>query len=400
MVSDSPKANGRTTMASSAIPSRSTAAAGFFALLSAVLFLLLVFGGGGGVHSRSAPLLESTAHDGDRLSRQSNNEAHSWGGRGGGGARSHKSMSRTMSMHDGAGESVQPMSAFAAAAAPAVPDMPSAEDGDRGPRGDQFSTISRMRAGEARDEALNLYRMNAVQLAAQRMKDASVNPDPTIIKGPLVVKDAGVNAEVPRVDATRLAIEAYVVSAAGFVSENKAWRDAGFAARYLAAKKVDFEGSTQASMKLRVPVDSFDVVLARVREIVAVADAASGAGGGRVVNEWTRAEDVTGRYRDILTRVHIDEVALKRTEELMTAAVTVDEVLRIKHELDMISGRLEQAKGQRKDLEALAVLSTVRRGRSFPATIVPASPQPPRGASGYSSPFHPACPASTPPPPL
>jgi hypothetical protein len=103
-----------------------------------------------------------------------------------------------------------------------------------------------------------------------------------------------------------------------------------------------------ATLTLRIPAETFDVALERLRELAI-----------EVVAEATREEDVTTTLIDLEARIGNLEASERQYRELIDRAATVEEVLAVQRRLDEVRGEIEQLTAQLEHLNRQTTLSTL-----------------------------------------
>lgn len=103
-----------------------------------------------------------------------------------------------------------------------------------------------------------------------------------------------------------------------------------------------------ATLTLRVPADSFDAALDRLRELAI-----------EVVAEATREEDVTTTLIDLEARIRNLEASERQYRELIDRAETVEDILAVQRRLDEVRGEIEQLTTQLEHLNRQASLATL-----------------------------------------
>jgi len=103
-----------------------------------------------------------------------------------------------------------------------------------------------------------------------------------------------------------------------------------------------------STMTLGIPVDQFERMLVRLRELAI-----------RVLDENASGEDVTDQYVDLQSQLENLEATRARIQEFLTDAKTVDEALRINQELANIEAQIEQIKGRMNYLNDRSAFSTI-----------------------------------------
>jgi Domain of unknown function (DUF4349) len=125
------------------------------------------------------------------------------------------------------------------------------------------------------------------------------------------------------------------------------------------------EGAT-AFLRLRLPASRHDDFLASLR----------GQSDSRVLNEETRAREVTAEFTDLQSRL----VNLQRAEvqyrELLARSGTITEVLDVSQRLDGVQGEVEQVKGRLRLLEDRIDFATVSVTLSVPPLVGAGTPSP------------------------
>ena len=119
---------------------------------------------------------------------------------------------------------------------------------------------------------------------------------------------------------------------------------------YVLETKTD---STQDSYKtgllrLAVPVDQFEAMLARIR-----------SSAKRVLSEQASGVDVTGEFVDVQSQITNLEATQARLRAFLDKSTTVEEALRVNAELTNIEGQIGQLKGRLQYLSQRAAYSTV-----------------------------------------
>ena len=103
-----------------------------------------------------------------------------------------------------------------------------------------------------------------------------------------------------------------------------------------------------STMTIGVPVDQFERMLTRLRELAI-----------RVLDENASGEDVTDQYVDLQSQLVNLEATRARIQEFLKDAKTVDEALRINQELANIESQIEQIKGRMNYLADRSSFSTI-----------------------------------------
>jgi hypothetical protein len=103
-----------------------------------------------------------------------------------------------------------------------------------------------------------------------------------------------------------------------------------------------------ASITFRIPADRWEDALIALRSLATT-----------VVAEQTQSDDVTAQVVDLGARVRNLQATERAIQEVMTRAVTIDEILEVQAELTRIRGEIEQAASSKAHLEEQATYSTL-----------------------------------------
>lgn len=101
-------------------------------------------------------------------------------------------------------------------------------------------------------------------------------------------------------------------------------------------------------MKVRVPADKFEGVVAEIRK---TAD--------RVIVETVKGEDVTEEFVDIEARLVAKRALEQQFMEIMKRANSVEDALNVQRQLAEVRGEIEQIEGRKRFLENQSSLSTI-----------------------------------------
>jgi hypothetical protein len=161
----------------------------------------------------------------------------------------------------------------------------------------------------------------------------------------LVVGDGRVSATVDRVIAV-------ATGAAGYVSNQKS---------------VEFGDRPTSTLTMRVPVASYESVVAAVRDVAKDV-------GGKVAGAQSTGKDVTAAYADTAAQIQSLKAARSRFLTILAGARTIGETLTVQQRVDDVQGRLDRLEGQRRVLADQSALATLTVGVSEKADLVtPAS---------------------------
>lgn len=194
-------------------------------------------------------------------------------------------------------------------------------------------------------------------------------PDGTVLQGPVVLKSMSMNIEAMDVASTMQHAQGSIEKLGGYVENSNSNSDEWLVGRYRAAGLPPPPGPTSGYLQARVPSAKLDAARAALLTYCPGTPTTC-----RVSSESSGGHDVTEQYVDAVTRQQVDEKALAQLGELLKAAQSVQDVLSVKREMDMVVSRLEVTKAQRKSMESRASLSSLSLSFNMPQ---PPQPQPP-----------------------
>ncbi|MFH8220519.1 DUF4349 domain-containing protein [Streptomyces sp. NPDC018057] len=148
-----------------------------------------------------------------------------------------------------------------------------------------------------------------------------------------IVRTASLTVEVRDVAKALAAARAAAQDAGGYVGDEDTSRDT--------------EGRERTRVVLRVPVDRYDALLARLE------------GTGRLVERSARAEDVTGQVVDVDSRIRSQRASVARVRALMDKAGSLGDVVSLESELSRREADLEALLAQQASLKDRTSLATV-----------------------------------------
>ena len=147
-----------------------------------------------------------------------------------------------------------------------------------------------------------------------------------------VIKRAYLSLVVEDLEEDFERVVALVEEAGGFVQSSSTWEN---------------ERQRTSNLSVRVPVDRFANILARLEEL------------GRVEGREISGQDVTTEYVDTEARLRNLERQEERFLEILNRANTVEEILNIERELERVRGEIEALTARLKSLDELTSLSTI-----------------------------------------
>lgn len=107
------------------------------------------------------------------------------------------------------------------------------------------------------------------------------------------------------------------------------------------ARTEELGETPSGSVTLRVPVDAFEEVVAKVRSLDA-----------EVRSATTSGKDVTAEYADLETQIRTLTAARERFLEILSRARTIGDVLAVQQRVDDATGKIDRLEGQRRVLAA------------------------------------------------
>lgn len=143
--------------------------------------------------------------------------------------------------------------------------------------------------------------------------------------GPLLIYEAELHMAVYKVESVQEQAIVAVRELGGYLSEH----------------------TDRTRLVLRVPAAQFDKLVARIEAL------------GEVSHRFVRALDVTAQFRDLEMRLRNAEAVRDRLLKLLDKAPDVPQSLKVEQELDRVSERIEQMKGQLKLLSDQLAFSTI-----------------------------------------
>ena len=149
----------------------------------------------------------------------------------------------------------------------------------------------------------------------------------------LIIRNASLSLTVPDTEAALDEINAMVDELEGYVVE---------------ANLYQYQEGLQAHITLRVPAESLDVALERVRGLAT-----------EVRSESISGHDVTEEYVDLQSRLRHLEATEERLLEFLDEAEDTEAALAVYEQLRQIEGEIEQIKGRIQYLEQSAAMATV-----------------------------------------
>jgi DNA repair exonuclease SbcCD ATPase subunit len=187
--------------------------------------------------------------------------------------------------------------------------------------------------GEA-EEAVVMEREFAVDEGAQH---APVAPSSGVANYSsverLIIRNASLSLVVPDTEAALDEINDLVKGLGGYVVESNVYQ---------------YQEGMQASVTLRVPAESLDTALDRIRDLAT-----------EVRRESTSGQDVTEEFVDLQSRLRYLEATESRLLEFLEQAEDTEAALAVYEQLQTIQADIEYVKGRIQYLEQSAAMATV-----------------------------------------
>jgi hypothetical protein len=114
------------------------------------------------------------------------------------------------------------------------------------------------------------------------------------------------------------------------------------------AKTQESGPTPSGSVTLRVPVDDFEEVVAKVRGM-----------GAEVRSATTSGQDVTAQYADLEAQLRTLTAARERFLEILSEARSIGDVLAVQQRVDDVTGKIDRLEGQRRVLAAQSDSATL-----------------------------------------
>ena len=149
----------------------------------------------------------------------------------------------------------------------------------------------------------------------------------------LIVRNASLDLVVPDTEAALDEINALVDELGGFIVESSLYQ---------------YQEGMQASVTFRVPVESLDAALARIRDLAT-----------EVRHETVSGRDVTEEYVDLGSRLRHLEATEERLLDFLEEAEDTEAALAVYEQVRVVDAEIEQIKGRMKYLEDSAAMSAV-----------------------------------------
>lgn len=150
---------------------------------------------------------------------------------------------------------------------------------------------------------------------------------------PLIICDASLDLVVPDTGVALDEINDLVDGLGGYVVESNVYQ---------------YQEGLQASVTLRVPAESLDVALERIRGLAT-----------EVRSEHTSSKDVTKEYVDLQSSLRNREATQARLLEYLEEAKDTEAALAVDEQLRQIEAEIEQTKGHIQYLEQSAAMATI-----------------------------------------
>ncbi|NLY88447.1 MAG: DUF4349 domain-containing protein [Firmicutes bacterium] len=148
-----------------------------------------------------------------------------------------------------------------------------------------------------------------------------------------IIYNAGLTLEAPDPDGVYAFVMEYMKEENGYVASTRRW--------------VDRDERLHIQMRLRLPAPALEAALAAI------------GGLGKIVEESLTGRDITEEYYDLEARLKNKKRQEERYLEILQAAKTVDEVLKVERELERIRGDIESMEGRFRYLQDQTEMATL-----------------------------------------
>jgi hypothetical protein len=149
----------------------------------------------------------------------------------------------------------------------------------------------------------------------------------------LIIRTASLDVVVPNTEEAVDEIQGLAEELDGYVVESNLYQ---------------YQEGLRASITLRVPAESLDLALERIRDL-----------STEVRRESVSGQDVTEEYVDLESRLRNLEATEEKLLEFLEEAEDTEAALAVYEQLRQVEGEIEQIKGRMEYLEQSAALSTV-----------------------------------------
>jgi hypothetical protein len=165
-----------------------------------------------------------------------------------------------------------------------------------------------------------------------------------------IIKDAQLAMEVPNIDLALSRINGIAAQSQGYILETNT--------------NYSIPTQRQATVRIGVPVEQFEVTLQRLRE-----------GAAKILSEVATGVDVTQEFVDVQSQIANLEATQARVREFLNQAKNVEEALKVNAQLTEIEGQLSQLKGRLQFLSQRSAYSTITIALQEPPPPLP-TPEP------------------------
>jgi hypothetical protein len=208
---------------------------------------------------------------------------------------------------------------------------------------DEFDATSRGAPAAPVDET-------AEQSAEQPAGDGSL--EQPRVQDRKIVRNATLELQVENVVEAVQQIDDVAAAAGGFVSASNVFVDSD------ENGDTRVESTQTASVTIRVPADAYSSVMGQLRGIAK-----------ETVSETSDASEVTEEYTDLQARQRNLEATEARYLDLLSKAVTIDEILTVQDRLNQVRLEIEQVTGRINVLNSLTDFATITARLSIPPAI-------------------------------
>ena len=169
-----------------------------------------------------------------------------------------------------------------------------------------------------------------VPAGADTVSDSRVIPNQQSER--LIIKTADMSITVEQTDQSVEAATNITINAGGYILSQQVWEQNGF--RY-------------ATMRVGVPVDSFEQVMRSFRTL------------GMVTSENASGEDVTEEFVDLESRLENLRITQERLQTFLSQATKIEDVIELNQELSRVEEEINVIEGRMNYLVNRAAFSTI-----------------------------------------
>lgn len=173
----------------------------------------------------------------------------------------------------------------------------------------------------------------------------------------LVIKSKSLNLAVKDVRKSYAEVEKVALKYKGYIVSSNIYSDTPDYPRPLGEIPEEKTGPLSGIIVLKVPVNSFEATVSELKKL------------GNLKSEAETTEEVTEQHIDLSARLKNLRRQEERYLEILNAAKTVQEMLKVEEQLSRIRGEIEAMQAQLDYLEKSAAMATITLNLSEPSGI-------------------------------